>query len=214
MTTKIMQKAAQALKANRYFEAERLAAQALEAHHDDGDYAAMAAVVPTLEKARHRRVEEALAAGEVTVVDEPLPEKFNLPAGCYLVQPPLVGADARRLRLAATEAEVPVAVVCREPLTQLRLQPLVAIAPGVTMREKVAPPQNMEAPELEWFIDALLAIGDAAIASVDPDEAVEKRVDAILARIDAIPEHEGLHRFLEETCLEAHETLHEAEANS
>jgi hypothetical protein len=32
---------------------------------------------------------------------------------------------------------------------------------------------------------------------------VERRVDAVLARLDALPDHEGLHRFLVETCQEA-----------
>ncbi len=36
---------------------------------------------------------------------------------------------------------------------------------------------------------------------------VEKRIDLVLARLDAIPEHEGLHRGLEQMCHEAIDTL-------
>ena len=45
-------------------------------------------------------------------------------------------------------------------------------------------------------------MGEAA-AELDPALTVQKRVDALLTRLDAIPEHAGLHRYLEDSCREA-----------
>jgi hypothetical protein len=119
------------------------------------------------------------------------------------VQPPQVGADARRLRVTAFEHGVAVAVLCREPLTQLKLTPVVAISPGSTVRAKVRPPKSADKPDLPWFIAALDALGVAAIESVDPTMPPSRRVDALLERLDALPEHEGLHHALQQACVEA-----------
>ncbi len=195
--------AADALDRKRFFEAERLAAAALAAARRADDFQGMVRAVEPLWEARRRRFEAAQKTRRVSLVAAPLPEQPTVAAGCYLVAPPLVAADARRLRLLALERSIAFAVLCREPITAMGGCPVVAITAGTTIRTKIEPPEDLERPDLAWFVEALQLLGDAAIDGIDPVMDVERRVDAVLARIDAIPDHEGLHRFLIEACQEA-----------
>src|SRR6185503_7468160 len=163
----LMEKASESLVRTAYFEAERMAEKALLMARQDRDFERMARIVLPLQESRRQRLQLALDGGKVRPLIKPITEDMKIEKGCYLVQPPNVGADARRLRLAALAAEVPVAVLCREPLTQTKLVPLVAISPGATIRTKVPPPRNAEHPELPWFVEALEALGDFAIESID-----------------------------------------------
>ncbi len=200
----LSEKAAGALAAKRYFEAESLAAKALDTARDDDDFHRMAAVVPTLQKARTGRLELAMDVGTITILDEPFDEDVKIKPGCYLVQPPLVGADARRLRHTALRREIPAMVLCREPVIRLGLVPFVALGSGATVRCKMRKPKDLEHPDLEWFATALEVLGEAA-AEMDPAMSLHKRINALMARVDAIPEHAGLHTLLEESCREAAE---------
>lgn len=206
-----MEKASRALSSTRYFEAERLAHEALLAAHLESDFARMARIVLPLQEARRQIMQAAADAGRLTLVDDSTGEIEDLQPGCYLVQPMMVAADARRLRLAAREQEIPALVLCREPMAMLG-QPIVAIAPGMTVRTKVDPPTNREEPELSWFMSALEQLGDFAIDSIDPGLSLVKRVDALVDRLEAIPDHEKLHQALAEACEEARRESREAEA--
>ncbi len=205
-------KASEALAAKNCFEAEQLAGRAMELARSGGEFRRMAAMLPTLAQARLSRLKQALKVGKVTLHSSPFTETDVIQPGCHLFQPPQVGADARRFRLQAHQQQVAAAVLCREPLIRMGLVPIVAIAPGATVRCKVRPPANLDRPSAEWFADALEALGDAA-TELDPQLDVEKRIDALVARLDAIPDHEGLHRCLERTCREAAEARPEAAVN-
>ncbi len=196
--------AAQALADQRYFQAEDLAHKALMLARDDGDYQRMAVVVPTLALARAGRLALATDVGIITILDEPFDDDVRIEPGCYLLQPPLVGAHARRLRLTAVRQEIAAVILCREPVIRLGLVPLVALGSGATVRTKVRPPKDLDHPDLEWFVDSLEALGEAA-AELDPALTIQKRVDVLLTRLDSIPEHAGLHRYLEDSCREAAE---------
>lgn len=200
----LSEKAAGALAAKRYFKAESLALKALDAARDDKDFHRMAAVIPTLRQARTGRLELAMDVGSITILDEPFDEDVKIKPGCYLVQPPLVGADARRLRFTALKHKIPAMVLCREPVIRLGLVPFVALGSGATVRAKMRKPKDLEHPDLEWFATALEILGEAA-AEMDPAMSLHKRINALLARVDAIPEHAGLHELLEESCREAAE---------
>jgi hypothetical protein len=199
----LMEKASAALAKTKYFEAERLADKALRLARRGDDFARMTRIIMPLQEARRQRLLQALDVGTVTIINESVSETTRVDPGCYLVRPPQVGADARRLRLAGLQQEVPTAVVCREPLTQLKLCPIVAIAPGVTVREMVDPPEDPEEIDMAWFVGAMEAIGDRSIMELDPALATLKRVDALMGRLDAMPEHEGLHHALAEACQDA-----------
>jgi hypothetical protein len=200
----VMEKASAALAHMRWFEAERLAHKALTMAWQHRDVERMARIIMPLQEARRQRVQKALDGGRITVVDRaPIAEDIKVDPGCYLVGPPLVGADARRIRLAALTQETPVFVLCREPVTQLGLVPVVSTLPGKSFRAKVRPPKNREQPDLAWMVEAMDDLGHAAVHSIDPAQAVERRIDALLEMLDAMPEHEGLHQALEEACREA-----------
>lgn len=199
----LMERATRALEGTRYFEAERMAVKALSMAHRLRDYERLATILLPLQEARRQRWQMALDAGDsVTIIEEPFTEDTPIKSGCYLVQPPLVGADARRFRLKALADDVPVGVVCREPSTQQGLVPLVVIG-RVTVRTKVRPPGDQSAPSLEWFVQAQEDLGDAAIEDVDTGLSLEKQVDTLMDQLDAIPEHEKLHQHFAEVCRQA-----------
>lgn len=198
----LMERAQAALHRNQWFEAERLSARALEMARAARDFGQMARIALPLQEARRQRIQLAFDSDNFRIVDEPFGEDVRVDAGCYLVQPPLVGADSRRLRLAAFEQEVPAAVLCREPLTKLKQCPIVTIG-QVTIRTKIDPPKHWDRPTLDWFIAALESLGDAAIETLDRSCDPIRLVDAILARLDAIPDHEKLHQELASACREA-----------
>ena len=199
----LMAKASEALSKTEYFEAERLAGKALINAFQACDFEQMARIVMPLQEARRLRVQLALDVGTITIIDEqPVIEGMEINPGCYLLRPPRVGADARRLRIAGLEQEIPVAVVCHEPLTMLKLCPIVAITPGKSFRATMKPP-DPEKPDLAWFVDAMKAIGDAAIQTIDLVKPAPRRVENLMECLEAIPDHEQLHQVLEATCREA-----------
>ena len=198
----LMTKAQQALTRNHWFEAERLAAKALDMTRAEGDFNLMARITLPLQEARRQRMQIAIDSRKLTVLDAAIPDERGLEPQCYLIQPPLVGADARRLRLLALEREIPAMFLCREPKTQLGLCPVVAIG-QVTIRTRIDPPRTWEKPTIAWYIDACEQLGDAAIETLDRGAELAKQVDALLERLDALPDHEKLHQALAETCKDA-----------
>jgi hypothetical protein len=198
----LMEEASHRLGETKYFAAERLCEQAMRSARQERDFDRMARICLPLQEARRQRLQRALDTGKLKILATPLGEEVQTAPGCYLVQPPLVGADARRLRVTALSQEIPVAVICREPLTQLGQTPIVAIG-QTTIRTKVDPPAKTDRPDLAWFIAAMEALGDAAIASVDTGIEAERQVDSLVACLDAHPDHEKLHQALAEACRRA-----------
>ncbi|MDG2054120.1 MAG: hypothetical protein P8J86_05370 [Phycisphaerales bacterium] len=195
--------AAEAAEQGRFFEAEREADKVLQVAREANDFELMNQAIDPLCAARMGRLAEAVDVGQVTINDRPVTEDLRVAPGAYLIQPPQVGMDGRRLRLACLEHEVPVLVICREPITQLKMCPVVLIAPGATMRTKIEPPVDLNAPDLAWMLNALSAIGDWAVSSLDETMPVERRINALCDRLYAVPEHEALHRALQAACQEA-----------
>lgn len=200
----LMESASEALAKTNYFEAERLASGALAMAWQDGDYERMARIIMPLQESRRQRVQQAFDAGFVAVMDgDPISEETVVEPGYYLVRPPRVGADARRLRVAGLNQEVPILVVCREPTTAIRLCPIVSTLPGTSYRTKIDLPEDPDQPDLSWFAGAIEMLGDTAIEDMDPARPVDKRIEYLMECLNAIPEHEGLHHALEVTCREA-----------
>lgn len=197
-----VQMAEAALRRAKWFEAERCALKGLEMARRAEEFELMASVCLPLQEARRQRLQQALDAKKIVVLREGVVEEMKLHAGCYIVEPPLVGADARRLRLAALRDEVPVAVLCREPINRMGQCPIVAIG-GVTVRTRIPPAKSHEKPTLSWFANALEELGNFAIETVDAGHDLDKQIDDVLAKLDAHPDHEGLHQTLMELCQEA-----------
>jgi hypothetical protein len=198
---KLMERASRALTERDYFECERCCVEAMERAHTARDYDRMARICLPLQEARRQRRLVAIDTGRLFQIDEPLSEDEKLESGCYLIEPPLVGADGRDLRERADREEVNICIVVREPKTHLGKWPVVMIGP-VTVRTYMDPPADEEHATMEWFIQAGEALGDAAIAAVDSDASSDSRVDQYYDRLGTVTEHEKLHQRLEEACRE------------
>ena len=196
-------RALEATRDESWIVAEANFLKALTASRGRNDWQGMIEIVEGLRVARRGIRRKALVRGTVRILDESVTETMDFSPGRYLVQPPLVGADARRLIQFSRERNIPLAVVCREPRTRAGLVPIVAIAPGTTIRDQIEPPANEAKPTTAWFKGALEAIGEAALETIDPSEEVTRRVDRIIGCLDAIPDNEPLHVKLAETCEEA-----------
>ncbi len=205
----LMEEASEHLAATRYFAAERVCEQALRSARQECDFDTMSRICLPLQEARRQRLQQAVDTKKLTVVEAPFGDDYRIRSGCYLVQPPLVGADARRLRTMAISREIPVLVVCREPVTRAKLTPIVAIG-QTTIRVRIDSPAHIDKPTIEWLERAAEQLGDAAILGVDTGIEAERQVDALLACLDAHPDHEKLHQALATACRKAAD---EARAN-
>ncbi|HWB20445.1 MAG TPA: hypothetical protein VG711_09115 [Phycisphaerales bacterium] len=204
----LMEQASEALMLTKYFEAERLAVKALYMARQVGDFERMARIVMPLQEARRQRFQQAIDVGKPRIQREPVTEEMKVEPGIVVVQPPMVGSDARRLRLLALTREIPLVVLCREPLTQLKLSPIVALSPGATIRVRLKPAKGHDmtiAPPVDWIVNALCELGDTAVEAIDPTLPIVRRIDAILDRLDCLPEHENLHIALMQACEKAHQ---------
>ncbi|MEN0020335.1 MAG: hypothetical protein AAF747_05580 [Planctomycetota bacterium] len=217
----LMERASQALLKTEYFETEKLCLRALWAARRARDFERMSRIALPLQEARRQRRQIAVDAGPVAVIARTADVPKPLVPGMYLVQPPMIGAEARTLRESLFRRGVPGLVLCREPLTRDGKWPIVAVGTQV-IRCKVEPPRALErvekgsitkdaypqeadgsGPSGTWFDAAAEALGDAAIAKLVPDDVPEFRVDDLLEFLDAHPDHEKLHQRLADACREA-----------
>jgi hypothetical protein len=197
----LMEQAAAALARTDYFECERASGEALTIAHRLHDYGRMERILMPLEECRRQKRLLAAEAGMKGQLSEFPDESFELEAGCWLIEPPLVGADGRELRRRANEAGIPVLLIVREPKTQLRTWPIVMI--GVkTVRAYVEPPKKGQA-DVQWLLSAAEALGDAAIEMVDRTRSTERRINDLVDLVDTLLDHDLLHQSLAHTCVEA-----------
>jgi len=221
---RLMDRASAALVETRYWEAERQAFQALELARREGDWERMARItMPLLEARRQKRLAAVDAPGRWVVERaEDVPQPIR--PGLYLLQPPMTGMDARMLREAAADTETPVITLAREPLTRSGQWPVAAVG-RLIFRARTAPPEGVErdgsrmtrdryvGPDGSedftafaqrddfdpWFLAAAEALGDEGARQCAHFTGSEA-VDALLDRIDAVPDHEKLHQALEAAC--------------
>ncbi|MDX2131163.1 MAG: hypothetical protein SFY69_03810 [Planctomycetota bacterium] len=216
MIDEIMERASRALVATDYFACEALCERALLRARRAGDFERLARACLPLQEARRQMRHQAVDAGVVRVVRAlPLAPAAESP-GCFLVEPPLVGVDARGVRAQLARRKVPSLVLAREPAIRAGHAdkgkiPIVAVggvvgvggpvAPAV-VRVRVDPPPGGEFTPA-WIIASQEALGDAAIAQVDPAWPADHRVDDLLERLEGIPDHEKLIQALERAAREA-----------
>ena len=201
----MMERASGALGRMEYFQAEELSLKALLRARGRDDFERMARICMPLQEARRQIRQIALDAGLRPVVTK-MPGTEAIEAGCYLLEPPRIGIEARHLRERAARRGVAVMVLAREPLTKAGLWPVVGVGDGdpfpVSVRTRVQPPEG-GVPTVEWFVAAQEALGDAAIAGINPKWPADHRVDDLLELLPAVPDHEKLMQALARTCGEA-----------
>lgn len=184
------------------FESESRALDALRSARVGGDVARIASAVESLRAARATKRRCALDADVIHEVGTPdqLARALEAPeAGLWLVSPPLVGADGRNLRDCADLSRVAALVVVREPTTRTGLWPVVMIGPA-TVRAKIQPARKLSA---DWFLSALEALGEEAVADVNAELGPGVRLDRLLDRLQTLPESDGLHESVLRACREA-----------
>lgn len=198
----IMSRASDALVSTDYGEADRLCRDAWQKAREANDFDRCARICLPLQEARRQRREAALdAPGEFLLNSLPGRDEVTSP-GRYLLEPPLVGVDARRLREVASEHRVAVMVLVREPLTRAGKMPIVGVGTGprepVVVRIRVDPPGAPLAPT--WFSAMHEALGDAAIALAPRGVPADHHVDDLMDLLEAVPEHEKLIQALQAAC--------------
>lgn len=217
----LMERASEALGAGAYFDAHTLCGRALAKARAGNDFDRMARIcLPMQEAARWIR-QTAEEEGVKGVLSSSAELRKSPAAGCYLLRPPMVALDAATFRDSAWRRKVPVFIIAREPMTQAGEWPVAAVGPSklhgmLTVRTKVAPPPGVLAtghgitrdemvglPPVEWMVHAGEALGNAAMARVDPNDPAAWRVDDLLEYLAAIPEHEKLHQRLADECRNA-----------
>lgn len=213
-----MDEAQEALEQTSYFVAIALAEEALHLARRANDFTRMARIcMPLLEGQRQiRQLATDSAQTFLARSAEEVPRPIE--PGCYLLQPPMIGMDGRRLREVACEHEIPVFVLVREPLTNAGQWPIVGVGKEVT-RARLDPPEPVapvkgspsrdgwdKAPDARWFFETSERLGDQAIS--DAEQAAEGDpaaylVDDLLDRLPGVPEHEKIHQRLMRACEQA-----------
>lgn len=204
----LMERASEALAAADYFKVEKLTLDALGKARRAGDYDIMSRIVMPLLESRRQLRHEACDAGIVMVLSSMPRSGKDLAPGMYLVQPPLIGSEAKAIREMSRAAKVPVLIVCREPATKSGQWPIVAVGSGgltdtLSLRVKVDPPSDPANPDAAWMVAASEAIGDAGIARVKQSDPAAWRAEDLFDALDAAPDHEKLHQHLAEACAQA-----------
>lgn len=183
-----------------WYDAERFAGEAMELAYKGIDFLRMSVAIEALREARTGRREAAVGCGAMYAFDSPIGEDdFELAEGCWLIEPPRVGADGRDLREMASQKKIAMFPVCREPVTATGLWPIVAVGP-VVIRAKIRPPQEVTP---SWFVTAIEALGASAIDDVDPESGAIDRVEELFLRLQTIPDAMCLHDALLDACREA-----------
>lgn len=200
----LMEEASRAILSTAYFDAETLCLKAMSRARASSDFDMMARIAMPLQEARRQRRHEAIDAGRVTTLRD-LTLRDSGP-GCFLLEPPLVGADARVVRDLLFRRHVPALVLTREPVTSKGRWPIVGVGIGqfqpVVARVQVAPPPG-DTPTPDWLLAAQEALGDAAILKVKPEWPADHRVDDMWEYLEAVPDHEKLSQAFAATCREA-----------
>lgn len=207
MPDDLMERASHALLQTDYFEAEKLCLRALERALRAGDFDLMARITLPLQEARRQQRQEALDAGFRGFFGEMPVAKVPLDAGCYILQPPLVGIDARAFRSLLQRRRVASMVLVKEPTTSTGLWPMVAVGDAqwqpVVVRIRVQAPADPAHPDAAWMLSVEEQLGDLAISKIDPAWPPDHRVEDVMEYLDAVPEHEKLLQLFAATCHEA-----------
>lgn len=210
-----MERASSALVKASYFECERFCLRALAAAWRARDLERLARICLPLQECRRlirQQAADAAGAGGIFVMAAPADFPARPAPGFYLAQPPLIGADARRLRELLWSRNIPSLVLTREPMTRALKWPIVAIAHRA-FRAYVDPPMgtawtgegvrrdaSASPPTADWFLAAAEALGDAAFATISPKLPALWRVEDVLTALDTFPDHEKLHQHLADAC--------------
>ncbi|MFO0832434.1 MAG: hypothetical protein U0637_11425 [Phycisphaerales bacterium] len=222
----LMEKASVALGRGDYFACEELCLRAIERCRRARDWERVARAVLPLQEARRQVRQLATDSGRVFVLRRLPSRGERIEPGCYLIEPPLLGIDARTFREMARGRRVPVVALAKEPTTAAGRWPFVGVGGNlgaqpmpVSVRVQVDAPAGLQGvatlagaraelvPGVSWVMATQELLGDAAIARVEAGRAAgwpaDHRVEDLLEYLEAVPDHEKLHQALESAAREA-----------
>jgi hypothetical protein len=221
----LMERASQALVACDYFRAAELCERALDKSVASADFERAARAILPLQEARrqlrHLATDAASTPAGITACKAMPREASQISPGFVLLEPPLVGIDAGQFRELAQRAKCPALVLVKEPTTKAGLWPIVGVGKGepfpVVVRVLLQPPEGIDAKAplthtlssarrdtlIAWMLQAQEALGDAAIAKVNPAWPADHRVLDLAEFLAAVPDHEKLAQAFAAACREA-----------
>ena len=213
----LMERATAALLSTQYFDAEAMALRALNRAAAAGDFERMARICLPLQEARRQKRLEGVDAGQTQIIRDLPPRTEPIAPGCYLLEPPLIGIESNTLRDMCNRKKAAAMVLCREPTTASGKWPIVSVSgsdrESLVVRIQVPPPPGFEhpgppsaesgprpGPSPTWFVATQEALGDAAIAKVNPKLPPDYLALDLLEMLLAVPDHEKLHQALAAAC--------------
>jgi hypothetical protein len=198
--TKALDECRAAIDASDWFAADRAGVSALSigASETVRDFQVVSDACQLLAHARSSKLSAAIETGKLIQPGVFDAEADPIEPACYLIEPPMVGADGRVLRERAEAEGIPVLVVVREPTTRLGKWPVVMIGPA-TVRVRIDPPPNDE-PTIDWLIGACDALGLEAVRQGLSDERPEVRLSLLLERLQTLNHHAELTQEIVRTC--------------
>lgn len=212
----LMDQASLKLVKMQYLEAEALCEQALQMAYDRKLWGYFARITLPLQECRRQR---RMIAAEGTIVlgtdhlgDDPIPGLDQLTSGCVVFTGPQAIEQARVL-LRKIQAKPRHLLVLATTTGQTSWHVQSANAPMLTV-DFPAPPADWQHQTLapvqwpepaspcnwptpgDWVLDAMEQLGDTAIKTIESSADDVNRVDALLAALQAVPDHEILHQLL------------------
>ncbi len=211
----LMDQASLLLVKMQYLEAEKLCEQALKQARERKLWGYLARITLPLQECRRQRrmiaAEGHVVLGTDHLGTESLTELLELDSGCVVFTGKDAAANALRLmqniRKNPRHLLVLAASVTKSQWTvHSAIQPILTItypAPPEDWQHKTLEPGQWsdiaESPwptPGDWFLDVLEKLGDQALKTIEPKDDTVKRVDALLASLHAVSDHEILHQQL------------------
>ena len=156
--------------------------------------------VELLKKSQKERVSCSKNGRRVQVIDSHEAYEAISEGGRYLVRPPLVGRDAATLQESLDEKGLAAVVLCREPVTQLGLCPVVTLGATTIVRACVEEPSNPNKPTAEWFDSAVDELGRTVVDKADTLETLDRKLDYLIGHLGAVPCCERLYDVIITIC--------------
>jgi len=170
-----------------WFTAENSASATIDLQRASGNWEKLANTLGILCDARQSIAQIARNSNPVQLIHDMEFAESIREDGRYLVTPPLVARDASILDHALKSKGISAIVLCREPTTQLKLCPIVALGSGVTIRVQIDEPDNPEKPLCGWFDNAVESLGAAVLSKLDTETSFSRQLNFLLVHISAVP---------------------------
>lgn len=196
----IMTAASEALRDMDYVHCEQRCLDAMALARQSQRWTAMARITLPLQEARRQRrmaaVEGAIQLGTPDGLDVE-PWLSAHPASAVVMTQPCTPANARALRDQARQRGLMVEVLfaeCTHDGGEKRETWTIATYHGPSVTVSVPGPKSAGKSDVDWFLDAYEALGDAAIAGADAPIGSAVRVEQLWSLIEAVEDHELLHQ--------------------